>query len=219
AGGRVIRSEELRVNGPQITALNPDHGLPNTQVVISGRNFGPDQGRSNVTFAGEGAKVESWSDSEIVALVPEKIRTGLVIVTVEGIPSNGVSFRLDGEPTEVIVATPDSGSPRLCFAAEPYEPPGPWLIPSMNGPGIGWACIVEDQLFAGDVLVHTSCAPPDDVKIFPSLVADFDGVNTIRDHSGSITGIYTPDGIILTIRYDETPGICPGGEDTVMFRY
>ncbi|WP_161569323.1 hypothetical protein, partial [Candidatus Oscillochloris fontis] len=26
AGGRVIRSEELRVNGPQITALNPDHG-------------------------------------------------------------------------------------------------------------------------------------------------------------------------------------------------
>uniref|UniRef100_UPI001583ADF8 IPT/TIG domain-containing protein n=1 Tax=Candidatus Oscillochloris fontis TaxID=2496868 RepID=UPI001583ADF8 len=217
AGGRVIRSEELRVNGPQITALNPDHGLPNTQVVITGRNFGPDQRRSSVTFAGDVAKVETWSDTEILVIAPDALGSGHVIVTVQGIASNSIYFTQDRESIPDVEITPNS-KPRKCFAMEPYEPPGPWIIPAGDdGPFIGWACVSGDKLYGGDISFRTGCPPPDDTTGFLYISGDFDGVSAITDPYGSLSGTYTPNGITLTIHYDGIPGVCPDGTATVVF--
>ena len=87
------------VPAPSITSLSPTAGPVGTSVTISGSNFGSTQGSSTVTFNGTTATPTSWSDTSIVAPVPSGASTGLVVVTVGGIASNGVSFTVNTLPT------------------------------------------------------------------------------------------------------------------------
>jgi hypothetical protein len=77
---------------PTITLLTPGGGPANTVVTISGLNFGPTQGASTVGFNGVPASPSSWSDRLIVVAVPLYATTGVVLVKVNGISSNGVVF-------------------------------------------------------------------------------------------------------------------------------
>ncbi len=222
AGGRVIRSAELKMTGPQITALEPDHGLPDTEVTIIGRNFGAEQGQSSVTFAGDVAKVETWSDTEILVIAPDELGSGHVVVTVQGVASNSMYFTRDGEPTDVPDdATPYtySDSPKKCFTLEPYIDP-PWVfgVPE-EGDGIGWACVTDDTLMAGNVPIRRNCPPPDDRTVFPYIQGEFDGERYITDRMGGVSGTYSPEGITLTIHYDEVSEDCPAGTYTLVFTY
>lgn len=77
---------------PTITSLSPTSGPIGTSVTITGTDFGSTQGSSTVTFAGTAATATGWSDTSITTTVPAGAVTGDVVVTVNGVPSNGQTF-------------------------------------------------------------------------------------------------------------------------------
>jgi hypothetical protein len=72
-------------NAPVITALGPENGPAGTTVVISGNNFGYSRGISIVTIGGLPMQVITWTNDEIVAVVPENAVTNLIRVLVGGV--------------------------------------------------------------------------------------------------------------------------------------
>lgn len=83
---------------PEIASISPERGCAGRTVTITGKNFGEVQGESRVTFAPCGAQtrveaeVLSWSDTVIAVKVPCGACSGEVVVTVNGLDSNGVAF-------------------------------------------------------------------------------------------------------------------------------
>jgi hypothetical protein len=77
-----------------ISSLSPTSGAVGTAVTITGTNFGSSQGTSTVTFNGVAATATSWSATSIATTVPSGATTGNVVVTVGGVASNGVRFRV-----------------------------------------------------------------------------------------------------------------------------
>jgi RHS repeat-associated protein len=95
-------------SGPSITNLSPTSGPVGTSVTISGSNFGSAPGSSTVTFSGTTAAPTSWSATSIVAPVPDGASTGNVVVTVDGVDSNGLNFTVTSAPT-ISSLSPNSG--------------------------------------------------------------------------------------------------------------
>lgn len=83
-------------NGPKINAVSPMAGRTGAPVTIIGNNFGAVQGSSTVTFNGVAANPTSWSATAIKVIVPSGATTGNVVVSVNGQPSNGVTFAIKG---------------------------------------------------------------------------------------------------------------------------
>jgi len=74
---------------PTIISISPTEGSLGTPVTIGGTNFGGTQGTSYVTFNGVRAtRYVSWSDTEIVVIVPEGAKTGPVQVVTDAGGSN-----------------------------------------------------------------------------------------------------------------------------------
>jgi len=96
--------------GPGITSLNPTSGAAGTSVTISGSGFGATQGSSTVTFNGVPAIPSSWGNTSIVVPAPSGATTGLVLVTVGGISSNGASFAIGPAIFALLPASGPTGS-------------------------------------------------------------------------------------------------------------
>ncbi len=94
-------------SGPIISKLEPDSGLVGANVKITGSNFGTSSG--TVTFNGTTASTTSWASDEIQTSVPEGATTGLVVVTVDGQPSAGVTFTVTLPAPVISRLDPDSG--------------------------------------------------------------------------------------------------------------
>ena len=77
---------------PNIANLSPATGSTGTSVTINGSNFGSTQALSTVSFNGVVATPASWSNTSIVVPVPPGATTGPVVVTVNEVPSNSVTF-------------------------------------------------------------------------------------------------------------------------------
>ena len=131
SGAVVVTVEGVASNGvgftvtvpaPEISGLNPASGAVGTSVEIRGTNFGVSEGTSTVEFAGTEAEPSSWSETRITARVPEGARTGAVVVTVDGVASNGVGFTVgeaEDRPMRLLCASSvsePSGSARYIFA-------------------------------------------------------------------------------------------------------
>jgi hypothetical protein len=80
-------------------------------VTLTGNHFGTSQGDSAVTFNGTTAQASNWSDGTIAATVPAGASTGQVVVTVQGVSSNGMAFSvvIDPQITQVVPAAPVVG--------------------------------------------------------------------------------------------------------------
>jgi len=81
---------------PLIEAILPDHAAAGEAVEVVGeRFFGESRG---VAFGGHPAQVLSWGDRRArtrVPVAPELSGATVVVVTVDGRPSNPVSFVVD----------------------------------------------------------------------------------------------------------------------------
>jgi Bacterial Ig domain/IPT/TIG domain len=77
---------------PTLYTLNPSLGPVGSSTTITGTFLGAMQGSSSVTFNGVTASVSSWSATSVVVVVPASATSGPVVVTVNGIPSNGLLF-------------------------------------------------------------------------------------------------------------------------------
>jgi galactose oxidase-like protein/IPT/TIG domain-containing protein/PKD domain-containing protein len=85
---------------PSITSLNPTSGPVGTSVTITGTNFGS---TGTVTFGVTTATVTSWNATSIATSVPTGVPTGNVnvVVTVNGVASNGVTFTVTSGGTGI----------------------------------------------------------------------------------------------------------------------
>ena len=116
-GNVVVTVSGLASNGisftvlptPGITGLSPNSGPVGTAVTIMGTNFGASQGGSTVSFNGIAATaITNWSAASITAAVPAGATTGNVVVTVNGVPSNGSSFTVLLTPGITNLAPPSA---------------------------------------------------------------------------------------------------------------
>jgi RHS repeat-associated protein len=80
----------FNVPAPSISSTTPGGGAAvGTQVTITGSGFQASQNNSTVTFNGVAATVTSWSNTQIVTRVPNGATTGPLLVTVNGVSSDG----------------------------------------------------------------------------------------------------------------------------------
>jgi len=93
---------------PSITSLSPTSGQVAQSVTVTGTNFGSTQGTSTVTFNGTKGTPTSWAAAKIVVPVPTGATSGPVVVTVSGVPSNGVTFTVLVAPA-ISSLSPTSG--------------------------------------------------------------------------------------------------------------
>jgi RHS repeat-associated protein len=84
---------------PAIASVVQAAGFVGTPVVINGTYFGTSQGGSTVTFNGVTATPTNWTDTQISVPVPNGATSGPVVVTVNGVASNGFTFNVDATPT------------------------------------------------------------------------------------------------------------------------
>jgi hypothetical protein len=94
-----------------ITSLTPSSGIVGASVTIAGVHFGASQDSGTVTFDGAAVTTyTSWSDTEIVCVVPEGLSRGVTTVTVtnsDGL-SDTASFTVTIQPS-ITSLTPASG--------------------------------------------------------------------------------------------------------------
>jgi sugar lactone lactonase YvrE len=96
------------VVAPSITNLSTTSGAPGTSVTITGTNFGSSQGTSAVLFNGAAGTPTSWNATTIVVPVPANAGTGPVVVVVNGLQSNGITFTDTSAPI-ITSISPTSG--------------------------------------------------------------------------------------------------------------
>ena len=82
------------VESLSVTGISPNFGPAGTFVTISGTGFGPTQTSSTVDFYGTSAAVQSWSDTQIVAIVPQGAASGSTDVTVGSVVWYGPQFTM-----------------------------------------------------------------------------------------------------------------------------
>ncbi len=99
------------VDGRQsmIASIAPASGPSGQSVTITGVNFGVTQGSSLVTFNGVAAAVAVWSDTSLVVVVPGAVTSGPVVVTKQGVQSNGVTFTVTGPRISAAVSPAPNG--------------------------------------------------------------------------------------------------------------
>lgn len=98
---------------PRITGLSASSGSVGTLVTIAGTAFGNSQGTNTVTFGGINSVPTYWSATSITAAVPDGLTSGNlnVLVTVNGLSSNGSSFAVLPQLTSLSANSGPVGTP------------------------------------------------------------------------------------------------------------
>jgi hypothetical protein len=98
----IVKSEAA----PVISLLSPASGPVGKRVTINGSNFGGKQEGSSVKFnATQVTEYVSWSDTQIVAVVPVGATSGNVAVTTAGgTGSSPQGFTVLGNPVPVVTS-------------------------------------------------------------------------------------------------------------------
>lgn len=81
---------------PVVTSVTPNNGIPGTtQVTITGSGFGATQGNGLVLLGTRNAIVNSWSDTQIVAIIAPGSENGYADVEQNGLASTDVRFTMN----------------------------------------------------------------------------------------------------------------------------
>ena len=130
-----------------ISAVSTSTGEVGQAITISGSAFGSSQGTSTVRFNGTIAGIVSWTATNIIAIIPIGATSGPLIVTVNGIASNGVTFAPvsvkpcpSGPTTVPYTGSLDSGASRtIDVSLAPCETLTTSLTLNPPASGIAWA--------------------------------------------------------------------------------
>lgn len=99
----------FNVNTATISNISPVSGVAGIQVTISGAGFGADQGSGQVWLGTASGVVQSWSDTQVVAVVVTGATSGNAQILQNGVWSNAVPFAVNS--LHVASVTPTSGGP------------------------------------------------------------------------------------------------------------
>ena len=129
---------EFTIEGPPtISTISPTSAVAGALVTISGSGFGSIQSSSGVAFNGVPAAANSWSDGQIVAVVPPNAVTGPMAVTVAGETAQGPTF------TFLTIATlTNSLGNQTTYTSTMVG--GIWLLLSSQGPGCS-SCSIRNS--------------------------------------------------------------------------
>jgi RHS repeat-associated protein len=106
-GGVNSNTTLFTVPPPHVNNFLPTGGASGTQVTVNGTGFQANQRDSTITFNGIAATVSSWSDTQIVATVPASATTGPLLVNVNTVPSQNVSFEVP-HPSITSISPPEA---------------------------------------------------------------------------------------------------------------
>jgi endoglucanase len=111
-GTRTSNVMNFTVTALGLNSITPNNANPGTNVTIAGTGFGATQGTSTVRFGTTNATVASWSNTQIVATVPNLAQGGLgVTVVVNGVTSNSLNFNVTSAiPPAITTLSPTSGA-------------------------------------------------------------------------------------------------------------
>ncbi|NEO76943.1 ABC transporter substrate-binding protein [Moorena sp. SIO4G3] len=77
---------------PFLSEVKPAKGLPGSQVVIEGGNFGDRDPNAAVLFQGQPAQILEWSKSRLIVTMPEVTGSGVLFVVIDGQSTNLLSW-------------------------------------------------------------------------------------------------------------------------------
>jgi hypothetical protein len=115
--------------GPVITSVSPSEAGLGARIRVIGDGFGATQGTSTLVVGGAPAAIESWSNTDITAVVPATAQNGEVRAVVGGVAGSSGRFHLlwsAQNPTNVGIA----------------EAADEQLLPQIASDGAGGAIIV-----------------------------------------------------------------------------
>jgi hypothetical protein len=121
-GGLSSNPVQFNVNTATILNVSPASGVPGTQVTITGSGFGAEQGSGQVWLGTANAVVQSWSDTQVVAVVAAGSNSGNGLILQNGVMSNAVPFTVSA--LHIASVSPNSG--------------GPGTSVTITGTGFGW---------------------------------------------------------------------------------
>jgi RHS repeat-associated protein len=93
-GGVTSNTAQFSVESLSVTSVSPNTGVAGSIVTIQGTGFGGQQSNSTVDFYGTPAAIQSWTDTQIHAIVPPGTASGSVNVTVAGTIAYGPQFTI-----------------------------------------------------------------------------------------------------------------------------
>ncbi len=99
---------------PNIASVNPAAAFAGSNIYIDGTYFGVSQGSSTVTLNGVALAASSWSDTQIILTLPTAVTTGPLLVTVNGVASNSLTFQVYATPV-ITSISPGSGPAGTVF--------------------------------------------------------------------------------------------------------
>jgi hypothetical protein len=197
------RTTEIRFHGMseismwrslRILSVSPTNGPPGTKVSIRGIGFGNSRNLGQLTICGISPTIQSWSDSLIVAIVPQNASIGDIQVTVGTISSNTMPFwvvSLDGVyPSRAVYGDTITLSGRG-FGAERGD--GTVMVGDKAATVLGWgdteiSAIVPDGATSGGVFVSKNGLATNAVSI---SVFGITGVVPSRVSRGSVIDVHT----------------------------
>ncbi len=102
-------SPEITIPDPIIDSITPDSGFWGDEIVLKGENFGQIQGIAQFRCNGILAKMDSFSNTKIVASLPSDINNPIeIVLSVNSTLSNSISFYYLGP--EVVGFAPEFGT-------------------------------------------------------------------------------------------------------------
>jgi hypothetical protein len=108
-GGLLSNALPFSVNTATISNVSPVSGVAGTLVTITGSGFGADQGSGQVWLGTANGVVQSWGDTQVVAVVATGATSGSAQILQNGVMSNAVPFAVNS--LHVATVTPTSGGP------------------------------------------------------------------------------------------------------------
>ncbi|HKV90947.1 MAG TPA: IPT/TIG domain-containing protein, partial [Candidatus Angelobacter sp.] len=183
---------DYAIPGQSISSLTPNTGPVGTQVTIAGTAFGSPQGTSTLTFNGQTATINSWTNTQIVATVPVTAPTGPAVVTVGGVNSNAVTFTVP--PPHIGGLQPNGGDPGTSVA--------------INGSGFQTNQRDSTVTFNGTPASITSWSDTQIVTSVPTGATTgtlLVNVNSVASQNDSTSQFEVPHPVITSITPPEAP--------------
>ncbi|MBS1858428.1 MAG: IPT/TIG domain-containing protein, partial [Acidobacteria bacterium] len=108
AGATWSNPVSFTVETLHIASTTPAAPEPSGTVTIAGSGFGSERGSGSLLLGGVEARVERWSDTEIVAAVPPDARKGVARVRQDGVWSNALRFSPRTTGSDGVTLAPDT---------------------------------------------------------------------------------------------------------------
>jgi hypothetical protein len=137
-GGAWSNAVPFTVNTATIATVTPASGVPGTQVTIAGSGFGAAQGGGQVWLGTANAVVQTWSDTQIVALVASGSASGNALVLQNGVMSNAVPFAVNTLHLTSIDPNSGAAATSATFTGAGFG--------SVQGSGVAWLGSIAGQV-------------------------------------------------------------------------